>query len=134
MTKRKLYSLLLILCSIGYLYIIYNSLFLNSLKITPCIFKNVTGYACPSCGTTRAVNLFINGEITQSFLLNPFGIIVVFMMIIIPLWIFFDLLFNKDSFYKWYQIIEKTIQKPKLAMLLIGLVILNWVWNIYKQL
>ncbi|HWR93793.1 MAG TPA: DUF2752 domain-containing protein [Flavobacterium sp.] len=134
MTKRKLYSLLLILCTVGYLYLIYNSFFLKKFIITPCIFKNVTGYACPSCGTTRSVNLFLQGEIIQSFLINPLGIIVALMMIVFPLWILWDIILKKDSFFKMFQKAEKIIQKPWLAIVLIVLIILNWVWNIKKQL
>jgi len=36
-----------------------------------CIFKRVTGYPCATCGATRGVVAFIDGDIIGGWLLNP---------------------------------------------------------------
>ncbi len=36
-----------------------------------CIFKELTGYPCPTCGATRCVCEFSQGHFWDSFLMNP---------------------------------------------------------------
>ncbi|WP_284650852.1 DUF2752 domain-containing protein [Flavobacterium terrisoli] len=99
-----------------------------------CIIKNVTGYPCPSCGTTRAVTLLLEGKLIDSLLLNPFGIIVAVIMIGCPVWVLTDIALKKETFFKAYKKAEATIRKPWIAIVLILLVLLNWIWNLYKNL
>jgi hypothetical protein len=134
MTRNKLYSLLLIACLAGFIYLFYNIHTLQSQTFRVCIIKNVTDYPCPSCGTTRAVTLLLKGRFIESLLLNPIGIVVAIIMIIFPIWILIDIIFKKETFYFWYKKAEGTIRKPWLASILIVLVLLNWIWNIYKHL
>jgi len=133
MTRNKLYSLLLIACFAGFIYLFY-AISMKSETVRVCIIKNVTGYPCPSCGTTRAVLLLSQGKIIESLLLNPFGILVAVIMIVCPIWILTDLILKKETFYIGYKKTEATIRKPWLAIVLILLVLLNWIWNIYKNL
>jgi hypothetical protein len=97
-----------------------------------CLIKNVTGFPCPSCGTTRAVELLLQGKVRESLVANPFGILVTLIMVLVPFWILFDLIFKKETFYIYYKKIEETLKIKWLAAVLIALVILNWIWNIYK--
>jgi len=66
--------------------------------------------------------------------MNPFGIIVAILMVIAPIWILFDIITKKDTFYFWYKKTEEIIQIKWIAITLIILVLLNWIWNIYKGL
>ena len=132
MSKNKLYSVLLIVIFSGYAYFFYSLYHSSSSNRSFCIIKNVTGYPCPSCGTTRDVKLLYHGELISSLQMNPFGIIVAMLMLVIPFWIIFDLLFKKDTFYRNYKKTETIISNKPLAITLIVLVIINWIWNIYK--
>lgn len=38
----------------------------------PCLFHLLTGFYCPGCGGTRAVQLLLRGEIGKSFQYHPF--------------------------------------------------------------
>lgn len=134
MTRNKLYSLLLIACLAGFIYLFYHIHTSENETFRVCIIKNATGYPCPSCGTTRAVTLLLEGRIIESILLNPFGLVVAIIMTIFPIWILMDIILKKETFYFWYKKTEATIRKPWLASLLILLVLLNWIWNIYKHL
>ena len=125
---------MLIACLAGFIYLFYNIHTLQSQTFRVCIIKNVTGYPCPSCGTTRAVTLLSEGKIIESLLLNPFGIVVAIAMTLFPFWILIDIIFKKESFFRMYKKAETTIRKPWLASILILLVLLNWIWNIYKHL
>ena len=36
-----------------------------------CVFHELTGWACPGCGTTRCVRAVFHGEMRAAFLVNP---------------------------------------------------------------
>jgi len=134
MTRNKLYSILLIACSTGFIYLFYTIGNLQNETFRVCFIKNATGYPCPSCGTTRAVSFFLQGKIAASLLLNPFGIIVAVIMVICPVWVITDFIRKSDSLFRAYKKAETVIRKSWLAAILIVLVLLNWIWNIYKHL
>ena len=134
MTRNKLYSLFFIAFFAGLIYIFYHNQTIKEDNFRACIIKSVTGYPCPSCGTTRAVLLLLKGKFIDSILLNPFGIPVAVIMTVFPFWILIDIIFKKDSFFRWYKKTEEIIRKPWIAVILISLVLLNWIWNIYKHL
>jgi hypothetical protein len=98
------------------------------------MIKNFAGFPCPSCGTTRAVQLLFKGDFTASILTNPFGIIVSSSMLFLPIWIVFDVLLKKQSFYTFYNKMESILKQKNIAIPLIILVVLNWIWNINKGL
>lgn len=134
MSKKKIYSIVLMACLSGFIYLFFNSFYSKHIHFSLCIFKNVTGIPCPSCGTTRAIQLILKGNITESLYMNPFGIIVVLLMIIAPLWILYDVIDKKNSFLFFYKKAEEIIRIKWISIVLIGLVLLNWIWNIYKKL
>jgi hypothetical protein len=134
MTRNKLYSLLLIACLAGFIYLFFSIQKEQQETVGVCIIKNVTGYACPSCGTTRAVLLLFNGKITDSLLLNPFGMIVAFIMTVLPVWVLTDIVLKRETFFKAYKKAETIIRKPWIAIVLTLIVLLNWLWNLYKNL
>jgi hypothetical protein len=96
------------------------------------MIKNVTGFPCPSCGTTRAVQLLFKGDYTASILMNPFGIIISTVLTVFPFWIVIDLILKKETFYTFYNKIECLLKQKKIVIPLLILVILNWIWNINK--
>jgi len=134
MSRNKLYSLILIACSAGFIYLLYNLYYPESSQYSVCIIKNVTGFPCPSCGTTRAVQLTFKGNFIDSAMMNPFGIIISAILILLPFWIVIDLILKKDTFFKFYRRSEIILGKKKTAIPLIILVVLNWIWNINKAL
>jgi len=135
MSKNRLYLILIIACFTGFSYLFYKTIYAEqSASISTCMVKNITGYPCPSCGTTRAIQLLLKNNWMASLQMNPFGILVATMMIVFPLWILFDISFKKDSFYNYYHKAENIIKTKWIAILLITLVIINWIWNIKKAL
>ena len=137
MSKKNLYTFLLLLSLAGYIWIAWNVIDTSKKKSTPdfCLFKTVTHIPCPSCGTTRAIVLLVNGQIKNSFMTNPFGILAALALVIIPLWIILDITRNKESFLKYYKLAEQFIIKNKwVSITAITIVLLNWIWNITKGL
>ncbi len=125
---------MLIACLAGFIYLFYTIYKSESDTFRVCIIKNATGFPCPSCGTTRAVTLLLKGQLIESVLLNPFGILVAIIMVLLPFWILIDFVLKKDTFLKAYKKSEVSIRKPWIAIVLILLVLLNWIWNINKNL
>lgn len=134
MSKNKLYLIVLIACFSGYLYLFLTSNYSEGEQTSVCMIKNATGYPCPSCGTTRALQSLFKGDLTGSLVYNPFGIILSVALFILPFWIGFDLATKRKSFYEAYNKIESVLKQKKIAIPLIILVIINWIWNIYKEL
>jgi len=108
---------------------------LNSTTIGQvCIFKATTNLPCPSCGATRSVLEILKGNFSQALYINPFGFIIFLGLLIFPLWIAWDVFMRKNSFLKFYLQAEKVIVKKPLALILICIILLNWGWNIYKDI
>jgi hypothetical protein len=133
MNRNKLYIFLLIAISLGYIWL-FSSVSIIKENHLGCLFKKITSYPCPSCGTTRSVQLLFKGEFFSSLLLNPFGILVAIIMLVVPFWIGIDFLKKSDSFFKFYKASERFISKKPIAIFLFLLVILNWYWNIKKNI
>ena len=137
MNKNKLYLFILFACFIGYgwlLFSLYHEHEIQSQEFTVCLFKKVTTVPCPSCGTTRSVMQLSHGNFLSAIFINPFGIIVGLIMIIAPVWISYDFIQKKETFYTAYLKIETILRNRKVAIVFFVLVIANWIWNIKKNL
>jgi hypothetical protein len=129
----KIYTLLIILTLAGYIWL-FVTLNKGEADATICLFKQVTGIPCPSCGSSRSVLSVLDGHWAHAILINPLGLMAVFLLAIIPLWLVYDGLTRQASLYKVFLHAEQTIKKPIFAIPLILLLLANWVWNIFKAL
>jgi hypothetical protein len=67
--------------------------------------------------------------------LNPLGVLAAVLLVIIPGWITWDILRKKSSMLFMYKLAEQKIQTKKVLYIpMIGLTLLNWFWNITKEL
>ncbi|PSR09129.1 MAG: DUF2752 domain-containing protein [Bacteroidetes bacterium] len=136
LNRNKLYSILLIACVAGYIWLYFSttSNITENNSVEVCLIKHVTNIPCPSCGSTRSVILLTKGNFVEALGLNPIGYLVALIMLVAPIWIVADMIFRDNSLFKCYQKIENQLKKPKYAIPLILLVIINWIWNIKKGL
>lgn len=136
-TRNRFYTFILGVIGIG-----YGWLFLNYWGFQPadtagyafCLFKEVTGLACPACGTTRSLLAIMQGALEQGFYWNPLGFLIMGLMIIMPLWILMDLVTGSKSFQQAYQSLEQWLSQKKVFIPFFGLILLNWLWNLMKGL
>jgi len=42
-----------------------------------CLFRFLTGYQCPGCGSTRALHQLLHGHVIAAFELNPFFLVAI---------------------------------------------------------
>lgn len=134
--RNKLYSILLIASVAGYIWLYYSitSNVTENKSVEVCFIKRATNIPCPSCGSTRSIISLTKGNFVEAFELNPIGYLVALIMLISPFWIISDVILKNNSLFKCYQILEHHLKKPKYAIPLVVLVIINWVWNIKKGL
>lgn len=133
-SRSRLYTIVLTACLAGYIWLFYSLNFHQHFNGGICLIKRVTSIPCPSCGTTRSIILLCQGKIIASILINPFGFLVALAMMFLPVWIIFDLFTKKQTFLSFYRNTEDFLKNPKIAIPVILLVLLNWIWNITKGL
>jgi hypothetical protein len=118
------------------MWVFYNMTKLQSgtNTVEVCMMKYVTNIPCPSCGSTRSVLSLLHGNFIQALNINPLGIIIAVIMLIAPIWIFFDVVTHKKTLLDFYIQTEAFLKKPKIAISLVLFVLINWIWNIIKEL
>lgn len=131
--RNSLYTILIIACLAGYIWL-YIALSNETETVNACVFKFISNNPCPSCGTTRSVIQIIQGQFMEALLLNPIGYIVFFILLICPIWIMTDLVMTQNSFYHFYLRIEQIVKIKTIKFSVIILILLNWYWNIIKDL
>lgn len=136
LNRDKLYSILLIACIAGYTWLYFALLNekSESKQIQVCLIKHFTTIPCPSCGSTRSIILLTQGNFIQALNMNPMGVIIAIIMLISPVWIIADLITRRKTFFDFYLKVESYLKRPRYAIPLILLVIINWIWNIAKGL
>lgn len=137
MNRNKLYSLLAITCVLGiaWLTVQYsNHRTLDETNESVCLIKQTTGIPCPSCGSTRSMVELLDGNFMSSLQWNPFGWLILPVMLISPFWIAADMISGRNSLFRFYQLVERKFSTKWFAIPAIALVLANWIWNIFKHL
>jgi len=137
MTRRKLYTLILVISSAGYAWLGWNLLnhaTQSGEHYTLCIFKWLTGIPCPACGATRSVMSLLHADFLNALLINPLGFLLLAALIVLPLWVATDLLKKQNSFFRFYAFAETKLTQKAVALPAIALISANWIWNICKHL
>ena len=134
--RNRLYSLLFTACLAGYtwLYFSITKNITENKSVEICFIKHLTNIPCPSCGSTRSIISLTKGDFIGALNINPIGYLVALIMLVAPLWILADTIMNKNTLFDLFQKIETLLKRPIIAIPLILLVIINWIWNITKGL
>jgi hypothetical protein len=134
--RNRLYSILLIACLAGYiwLYFIITKNITDNKSVEVCLIKHLTNIPCPSCGSTRSVISLTKGDFIGALNVNPIGYLVAIIMLITPIWVIADVIKRTKTLFDFFLQIETYLKKPKIAIPLVLLVIINWIWNINKGL
>lgn len=127
------YAYLAAACVVGYAWLIweYRRTHVDGAGGV-CLIKHVTGIPCPSCGSTRSVQALLHGDVANALWLNPLGIVLFVLLILLPLWMAFDKISGRRSLAAAYDTMENVLRKPLPAVIFALLIAINWVWNITK--
>jgi hypothetical protein len=111
----------------GYLWIAMNYFF--GWTITPCVFKNLTGWPCPGCGSTRAAMAFFDLRIADAIRLNPMGIMFALGAVVLPFWLLADFIRKKNTLYEFWNRANLIINKKPVLIFLFAFIALIWIHN-----
>lgn len=131
-SRGRLYSLLLLLITYGYIWLYVSNDSSWEFGWNGCLTRYFFHIPCPSCGTTRAVHAAFHGEWLESLYFNPLGILLAGMMVIIPIWILADVLIGSATLLHAYCFIEKKLRQWPYALTGILAILINWIWNLVK--
>ena len=111
------------LVSVAGVFFVYILYLFNRLPYLPCVFKVITGYPCPTCGSTRIVSSLIELDILSAFRWNP---LLFLGGITFITWVFY-------GFYMFFsgKKIQVTLTKKEGLFLRLGFItlfILNWIY------
>lgn len=135
MTKYRFYILLTAGITLAWCWLLLQLLMPALASFTPCLFKNITSYPCPACGTTRSVLSLLDGHVATAIAVNPLGLFAMLMLLAIPACAFTDILYKRQKLYDFYMAFDSALNKrPSRLVLIIALIAANWIWNIYKGL
>jgi len=92
---------------------------------TMCVFHELTGYPCLSCGATRAANALFEGDLFGMFYYNP-------LVVVFCAGLFFFSLFKLLEFIFRFKLILRLNRKTALGarLLLAVMVAANWLFLI----
>jgi len=121
-------------CLAGYVWLFFSYSQPQGHVVEACLIKNITGFACPSCGSTRAILQLMKGDIQGSLAINPLGLLLAIIMCLAPLWMLFDLLFKRSHLFFFYICVERCLKMRGIALFSGCLILGNWIWNIAKGL
>lgn len=133
---RKFYFFIVSFLFLGLSWISWNFFCFKESKpgLQICVLKSTVGLPCPSCGTTRSILHLLHGNISDAFLLNPFGIFAFMGMVIIPIWIIYDFIKSKRTMWYNYLLFISLFKNKKFSFFVVILILVNWIWNIQKGL
>ena len=136
LNRNKLYLILLVACWSGYIWLYYSlsNNYSENKSYEVCLIKYTTNIPCPSCGSTRSIISLTKGNFIEALSINPMGFIVAVVMLLSPIWIIADTLNKRNTLFDFYKKTEPNLKRPQFAIPLIFLVIINWIWNITKEL
>ncbi len=86
-----------------------------------CPFRALTGFTCPGCGGTRALNHLVHGELSLAFQLNPL------LIASLPLLLF--ALLRHTSIVLREQPVRGNTLHPRYIWALFGVILFFWVFR-----
>jgi Protein of unknown function (DUF2752) len=101
-------------------------------EATVCPFKLVTGFACPACGSTRAVLAALDGKDPLQY--NPLGLVTFAVAAIVLALMVKDLAMDSDRLLRHWRNAEELLRRPPVALAGIAVLMSNWAWTISKGL
>jgi hypothetical protein len=97
----------------------------DTLLFLPCLFKKLTGYPCPTCGSTRLLHHLFQLKLALAFLYNPLVFLVGIAFLVWIVYGFYMLFFKKK--------IKITLAPEEGRLIRWGLLVLfiiNWIYLI----
>lgn len=137
LSRRRLTTLSLTLSLLTYAWVGLNLLLhdrSSAVDLTTCPLRLATDMPCAACGTTRALCTLAQGQWLESLMTNPLGLIIAIATILCCLWIAYDALTGRQSYYQSYLQVANSPRRKHISLAICALLFANGVWNIFKAL
>lgn len=135
LTRNRFYLFMSLACLVGYGWVVLVSQLKPEEVATTydvCLIRHFAHIPCPSCGSTRSVIALIQGDLAGGLYWNPLGFVIFGILVVSPFWIVYDILLRKDTCYHFFLQSEKNLRRKIIAIPAIVLLLINWIWNIWK--
>ena len=136
LSRNRFYQYLSLACLVGYGWIALVGRLEPEQVATQydvCVIRHFLHFPCPSCGSTRSVLSLLHGDIAGGLYWNPLGLLIFAALLVAPFWIGYDKLLKKDTLFQFFNLFENTLRRKWVAIPAIALILLNWIWNIWKN-
>lgn len=122
-----LYTILLLIVGAAWLVWSYTAEAGQSI----CLFRHITGWPCPSCGSTRSILFLLDGQYRAALYANPLGYVSAVGMLVGAGWAAFDTIAGRQSMYRAYYHLEGRLRSnPVLLIFILLPVIILWIWKL----
>jgi hypothetical protein len=105
------------------LLLLYFLYIFKRLPYIPCVFKSLTGYPCPTCGSTRVLLDLLHFNIAAAFRWNPLIFLAVVMFVA---WVAYGFYMTFSG--KKIQVTLSARERRFLVSTLAVLLVLNWLY------
>ena len=106
------------------------TIFILIIQLTPvtCLFLQVTGVYCPSCGMTRAFHSIMSGNFISAFKYNILSIPLFVFILITIVSLLYEIIFNKWAYIPF--IIKKISNKYIVAIVFSAILLSMFINNL----
>ncbi len=93
-----------------------------------CLFRNMTGFPCPTCGATRSVDHLAHGAIPAAFMMNPLTAAGMLIAILFFFYSIITLLFKIPRF----RIILRESESKAIRLGSVALLLVQWIYLLMR--
>lgn len=126
--KRNEAIFLFVIYILGIIWIIAGRVY--GWKITVCPIKLLSGLPCPGCGTTRAIEMVLDGDMIGGIMMNPNIILVAAIAMGAPFILAANFLYGKD----YMRIADRWLNRRPVFISLIFFEMTIWMYNIVRMI
>lgn len=98
-------------------------------RLSVCPLLEVTGFACPLCGSMTATYLLLHGRFAEALASNVFTVLVVFPALVVAACAWGVFLIRRDVASAAWRRVRRPVQRTVSALLIVGLV-----FGIYRNM
>ena len=126
--KRNEAIFLFVIYILGIIWIIAGRAY--GWKITVCPIKLLSSLPCPGCGTTRAIEMVLDGDMIGGIMMNPNIILVAAIAMGAPFILAANFLYGKD----YMRIADRWLNRRPVFISLIFFEMTIWMYNIVRMI
>ena len=128
MTRRGFYTLGVAGCAAGWAWVALAMHFPGQGVWSGCLWKEVLHVPCPACGVTRAIVSLLQGNVADALRLNPLGLPLAALLVLLPFALVADGVRRRDGLYRLFLQVDGALRRRRVFVSFVVLVLANWAW------